>query len=100
MPGSADSFTLSGAAELATILAVFGAVTAIYKGAQAKLRATVFSRRDARRRLDRMACGVTSDYVDSLFRPPPFRFSKPLDKAGSGPDAAPLTERIYQTRHA
>jgi hypothetical protein len=100
MPVSTDSFTLTGIADLATIVAAAGVVTAIYKGIQARLRASVFSHRDVRWRLNKMACGVGTDYVDSLFGPPPFRFSEGSDKLAESPGTTQLSWRIYQTKHA
>jgi hypothetical protein len=47
-----------------------------------------------------MACGVTADYVDSLFGQPPFRFSGLPDKVAGSPGVTLLTERIYETKHA
>lgn len=100
MSGSAQGFTLAEAAELAGVIGALGVVAAIYKGAASRLRATVFSRRDLARRLNRLACGVTTEYVDSMFGPPPFRFSGPTDKAAQAPGVTLLSQRIYRTRHA
>jgi hypothetical protein len=96
MPGTSQGFTLAEAAELAAVVAALGVVTAIYKAAAARLRATVFSRRDLARRLNRMACGVTADYVTGLFGAPVFRRSI-SEILG---ELADVSERIYQCRHA
>jgi len=57
-------------------------------GALKAVRRTFLSRRDTARRLNQLACGVTTDHVDSLFGPPPFRFSGPSDKSAESPGSS------------
>jgi hypothetical protein len=77
MPDSTQNFSLGDAAELAAIVGALGVVAAIYQGTLSsyqgtlsRLRATLLSRQDLGRRLNRMACGVTGEYVTGLFGAP------------------------------
>jgi len=99
MSGSSQSSALAEAAEIAPIVVavgVAGVIGIIYRAAATGLRITFFSRRDLAGRLDRLACGVTGEYVTSLFGPPVFR--RYVSEIRGGP--AEVSERIYRTRHA
>ncbi len=91
---------------LGTLTAILGSLgglavlAAIYASVRVWFRRTLGSRRDETGKLNRLACGVTVDYVDSLFGPPPFRFSGPVDKAAQAPGVTLLSERIYRLKHA
>lgn len=96
MRASSQGLTLNWTAEVATIIGALCVVFAVYQGAMARLRATVFSRMELRQKLDQLACGVPVEYVTSLFGAPTFRTARP-EAAGKLADA---TEPIFRARHA
>jgi hypothetical protein len=100
MSGNSQGFTLAEAAEVASIVGavgIVGVIGIIWNAAASGLRATFFSRRDLASRLNRLACGVTTGYVMSLFGPPVFKRDI---TARLGEDAPETVEHIYRTRHA
>jgi hypothetical protein len=68
------------------------AVVAAWKGATTLYRRTLGSRRGLRRKLNRLALGVTNQYVETLFGAPTFQRNLP--------PGADYVERTYRTPHA
>jgi hypothetical protein len=84
----------------AAIVAIGGGTLGLYRGARKLYGRTLGSRREEARKLNQLACGTPADYEDSLFGPPPFRFTGPSDKTAQTPGVTLLSRQIYRLRHA
>lgn len=62
----------------AAIVAIGGGVAAAYRGSASAYRRTIGSRRDYKARFNRLAAGVTREYVEAAFGSPAFR-AQPRD---------------------
>ncbi len=82
---------MGNAVELAAaVVAIGGAAVGAQRAAVARYRRTVGSRRSLAQRLDRLAAGVTREYVEAMFGPPAFRSSFDTGR----------TSLVFVTRHA
>jgi hypothetical protein len=73
----------------AAVVGIGGAGVAAYGGLVRRYRQTLGSRRDLSSRLNRLAAGVTADYVGSLLGPPALQRQ-----------ADNFVEQVYWTKHA
>lgn len=74
-----DDGVVSGEVETAAaVVAIGGGAAAAYRAATTAYRRTIGSRRDHAARFNRLAAGLTREYVEAAFGPPAFR-SQPRD---------------------
>jgi hypothetical protein len=57
----------------AAVVAIGGGAVAAYRGGATAYRRTIGSRRDYMARFNRLAAGVTREYLEAAFGPPAFR---------------------------
>jgi len=81
----------------ASAAAVVAAAIGVYRWSASSYRRSIGSRRDIGGRLNQLAAGVTTQWVDARFGPP--AFVRSIDPA-SATDRQAVTELIYRTRHA
>ena len=81
----------------ASVVAIAAAATGVYRWSSALYRRTVGSRRDVTSRLNQLASGVTTRWIEERLGAPAFARGAHL---GSVPGGEAVTELIYRTRHA
>jgi hypothetical protein len=85
----------------AAVVGVGGGVVWLYGRAASLYHRTLGSRRDLAKRLNQVAAGVTTRYLEERFGAPAFvRASRIPMVRPDGTVGGPLTEQVYRTRHA
>lgn len=90
----------------AAIVAIWGGAAGAYKAVLPLYRKTIGSRRDLARRLNQLAAGVTTRYVEERFGAPAFarELPQPRTTLTGAPLIDPVTEGVrelvYRERHA
>jgi hypothetical protein len=85
----------------AAVAGIGGGVVWLYGRAASLYHRTLGSRRDLAKRLNQVAAGVTTRYLEERFGAPAFvRASRIPMEQTDGTVGGPLTEQVYRTRHA
>jgi hypothetical protein len=87
----------------AAVVAVGGGAVGLYRAATSWYRRTIGSRRTLAARLNQLAAGVTTRWVDERLGPPAFVTDfhiRPEQAAASAPASLRFSELIYRTKHA
>jgi hypothetical protein len=84
----------------AAVVGIGGGVVWVYRQAASLYHRTLGSRRDLAKRLNQVAAGVTTRYLEERFGAPAFVRTSGIHTARPQRGFVQTTERVYRTRHA